>query len=149
MENAAYITHFLDVMFILWRRHITTSFHKLLYVLKNVFFFYPPEPEAILRLFPEEAADDVFAGSVKASVFKLDVVIQSATGHLLYLHLFSEVFKRQTGGQHLVHAAAQSPPVHTRAIALLPQNLRGHVARRTSLTTQTRGRLCERDFKET
>lgn len=105
-------------------------------MLKKV--FHPPEPEAILRLLPEEAADDVFAGSVKASVFKLDVVLQSAAGHLLVLHLFSEVFKRQTGGQHLVHAAAQSPPVHTRVVAIVLQNLRGHVARRTSLTTQTR-----------
>lgn len=87
----------------------------------------------------EEAADEVLGGSVKVFVFKLALVLQSATSHLLVLHLLSEVLEGQAGGHHLVDAAAHGPPVHGRAVVLLPQNLRRHVASRTSLTTHRWG----------
>lgn len=89
----------------------------------------------MLHLLLEKAADDVFGGSIEAFVFKLALVLQSAASHLIVLHLFPKVSKRQTGSKHLVDAAAQSPPVHRRAVVLLPQNLRSHVAHRSSLTT--------------
>ena len=87
------------------------------------------------HLLPKKAADDIFGGGIKAFVFELALVLQSATSHLLILHLLSEVSKRRTAGHHLIDAAAQSPPVHRRAVALLPQDLRGHVTSRTSLAT--------------
>lgn len=108
--------------------------------------FYLLAPEAMLHLLLEKAGDDIFGGSIKAFVFKLALVLQSATSHLVVLHLFPEVFERQTGSHHLVDAAAQSPPVHRRAVVLLPQNLRGHVTRRTGLRTH-RGEWDE--FRET
>lgn len=66
----------------------------------------------MLRLLPEKTADDIFGGSIKAFVFKLALLLQSAASHLLVLHFLSEVFERQTSGHHLIDAAAQSPPVH-------------------------------------
>lgn len=70
-------------------------------------------------------------------VFKLALVLESATNHLLILHLLLEVFKRQAGSHHLIDAAANSPPVHRHAVVLLPQDLWSHVASCTSLTTRT------------
>ncbi len=100
----------------------------------------------MLHFLLEKACDDVFGGSIKAFVFKLALVLQSATSHFAILHLFSEVFERQAGSHHLVDAAAQSPPVHRRAVVLLPQDLRSHVTRRTGLTTH-RGET-ERGIRE-
>lgn len=68
----------------------------------------------------EKVTDDIFGGSIKAFVFKLALVLQSAASHLVILHLLPEVSKRQTSSHHLVDAAAQSPPVHRRAVVLLP-----------------------------
>ena len=96
--------------------------------------FYTPTPEAMLHLLLQKAADYIFGGSIKAFVLKLAFFLQGAASHLLLLHLLPEVFEGQTGSHHLIDAAAESPPVHRRAVMLLPQNLRGHVAGRTSLT---------------
>lgn len=96
---------------------------------------YLPTPKAMLHLPLEKEADDIFGGSVKALVFELALVFQSATSHLLILHLLPEVFEWQTGGHHLIDAAAQRPPVHRHAVRLLLQNLRSHVAGRSSLAT--------------
>ncbi len=105
---------------------------------------------------PEKTADDIFSRRIKVFVFKLALILQSATSHLVVLHLLSEVLERQTGSHHLIDAAAKSPPVHRRVVALLLQNLRSHVTCCTSLTTHTHThththkerRKYEGDFKE-
>lgn len=94
-----------------------------------------PASKAILHLLLQKVTDEIFEGSVKVPVVKLALVFQRATRHLFVLHLFLEVFKRQTGGHHLVDAAAERPPVDRHAVVLLPQDLWSHVAGCTCLRT--------------
>lgn len=102
-----------------------------------VYKVFLPASEAILNLLLEKATDEVLDGRVEVSAFKRALVFQSAPRHLFVLHLFFEILKRQTGGHHLVDAAAHGPPVHRRAVVLLPQDLWSHVTACACLKTQT------------
>lgn len=105
---------------------------------KERYRVFLPASKAILHLLFQKVTDEIFDGRVKVAVLKLALVLQSATRHLFVLHLFLEISKRQTGGHHLVDAAAHRPPVDRHAVVLLPQDLRSHVAGCTCLRTHNK-----------
>lgn len=122
------------------------EFKTQLYFICIVYKVFLPTSEAILHLLFQKVTDEILDGSIKVSVFKLAFVFQSATCHLFIMHLFFEIFKRQTGGHHFVDAAAHRPPVHRYAVVLLPQNLWSHVTSRTCLRTQTTKNTLQNEF---